>query len=119
MKKSYRVTHTSGAFEVVETTGGIAAAIGKSGFPRIAVVSAVQMHEPGMSWEYLGEGRMKLTFESGAVLAGTEEQVNPVIAVMGFKPLAIRRNIVGGLPYIEPKSTPGYLSPASEAYWSM
>ena len=28
-------------------------------------------------------------------------------------------NLMSGLKYMEPSNAPGYLSPASEAYWSM
>ena len=30
-----------------------------------------------------------------------------------------RKNMMTGLEYEEPSNTPGYMSPASEAYWSM
>lgn len=30
-----------------------------------------------------------------------------------------RTNLMTGKPYMEPINTPGFMSPASEAYWSM
>lgn len=30
-----------------------------------------------------------------------------------------RTNLMTGQPYMEPINTPGFMSPASEAYWSM
>jgi len=33
--------------------------------------------------------------------------------------MVTRRNLISGLEYQEPSNTPGYMSPASEAYWSM
>lgn len=118
MTKTFRVTHHSGAYDFVKTNGTAQAALKGSSFPLATITSVIEMREPGMAWLYLGEGQMELTFESGAKLTGTEEQVNFVLGTMGFEPLAIRRNLTNGAPFIEPKNTPGYLSPASEAYWS-
>ena len=33
--------------------------------------------------------------------------------------MVTRRNLITGLEYEEPSNTPGYMSPSSEAYWSM
>jgi hypothetical protein len=33
--------------------------------------------------------------------------------------MVTKRNMMSGKEYQEPSNTPGYLSPASEAYWSM
>ena len=33
--------------------------------------------------------------------------------------MVTRINLMSGLPYEEPSNTPNYMSPASEAYWSM
>lgn len=40
--------------------------------------------------------------------------INPYVPKM-----VTRRNLMTGQEYQEPEDTPGYLSPASEAYWSM
>jgi hypothetical protein len=33
--------------------------------------------------------------------------------------MVTRINLMSGLPFEEPSNTPGYMSPASESYWSM
>ena len=33
--------------------------------------------------------------------------------------MVTRKNMMSGVEYQEPSNTPGYMSPSSEAYWSM
>ena len=47
------------------------------------------------------------------------ERHGAVESIGNYHPkMVTRRNLMTGQEYQEPEDTPGYLSPASEAYWS-
>ena len=50
--------------------------------------------------------------EQWKVMSTAEYNARPVKMVQ-------RINLMSGLPYMEAEDTPGFMSPASEAYWSM
>lgn len=59
------------------------------------------------------------TPEGGGTFTGTVDEVNALLTAMGYHEIAVRRQLMSGVLYIEAKLTPLFLSPASETYWSM
>lgn len=60
------------------------------------------------------QAKMDLTETSAAFAVADRETYETKIVHM-----VTRKNLQSGLEYQEPSNTPSYMSPASEAYWSM
>lgn len=63
--------------------------------------------------------QIEFDLETGGKFLGTADEVNGLLAALGYEAVAIRRNMMSKRKYLEAKDTPIYMSPASETYWSM
>lgn len=85
---------------------------------------SVRARSAGMwkdTWKSAGAAKAALTREANK---GRVNKDDYDIAELGkfratIEKLVERTNIMSGKKYHEPVNTPGYLSPSSEAYWSM
>jgi hypothetical protein len=118
-RMKYRITCSSGAYKEIETRGGYATAVKKSGFSDCSIATVARMRVAPFLYQLKTEGMIEVTLDSGAVMIGSLEQINKTLSAMGYETVAIRANLRSGKKFIEAENTPGYLSPASEAYWSM
>jgi hypothetical protein len=62
---------------------------------------------------------IEFTPATGGRFVGTVEEINGLLAAMGYHAVEIRRNLMSRVLYLEAKDTPVFMSPASETYWSM
>lgn len=69
--------------------------------------------------ETAADAMIRFDPETGGRFAGSLEQINGLLAAMGYAPVAVRRNLMSHAAYLEAKDTPSYCSPASESYWSI
>jgi hypothetical protein len=73
------------------------------------------------TWKSEGAAKAALTREAKKGKINKDDYA--IAEIMQFRTLiekqVERTNIMSGEKYIEPINTPGYMSPSSEAYWSM
>lgn len=62
---------------------------------------------------------IEFTPEGGGTFTGTVAEINALLTALGYHEIAVRRNMMTNLAYIEAKNTPLHMSPSAETYWSM
>lgn len=118
MAKKFFVGKHSG--EVVEVEArSLSGAMKKSGWAKEEIVSVSLVKPAPTRFCSLIEGGVKVVLEGGAEMSGEVEQINEAFKAMGYGAIKVRVNLMSQKPYVEAAGTPGYCSPASEAYWSM
>jgi hypothetical protein len=124
MKQEFRIQHENGSVALIEA-GSLAAAIKKSGWPFVEIVSAVAPAKRSVCELVSRTATGGYSFESVAegvvISAWTLSQLNDVLERLGYKPVRETSNLLNpsGKKFFIDADTPSYCDPGSEAYHSM